>query len=176
VPARVRLVHEWLRTGEAPAEYHERVTRARAELRAALASGAIRFETRADGRLAVVEGAHHASLFLAYRLAPVVVARNPEFRFPGGAPHVKLTVAQYTEGHADLVAVCETLAEREPGWGGSPTIIGSPQGIGSVLSLEDVIEVVERHLCGRGGRPGLQDRAGGSPDSQDVIPVLEGPS
>ena len=38
------------------------------------------------------------------------------------------------------------LAALEPGWGGSPTIGGSPQGVSSLLTTEQVVEVVARHL------------------------------
>ncbi len=61
-------------------------------------------------------------------------------------PHAKFTVCQFTTGYCDLKAVVGELATLEPGWGGSPTIIGSPQGQGSSLSVEEVAEVVARYL------------------------------
>lgn len=36
--------------------------------------------------------------------------------------------------------------EQVKGWGGSPTIGGSPQGVSSTLTVEQVVEVVSRHL------------------------------
>ena len=36
--------------------------------------------------------------------------------------------------------------EREPGWGGSPTIGGSPQGVSSVIPTDEIVRIVEEHL------------------------------
>jgi len=79
-------------------------------------------------------------------LAPIVIAFNPAFRFQGGEPTRKFTVAQYKLGYVNLREVLRDLSELEPGWGGSPTIGGSPQGVSSKLSLEEVVEVVSCHL------------------------------
>jgi hypothetical protein len=46
----------------------------------------------------------------------------------------------------DLPAVRDELASLEAGWGGSPTIIGSPQGVDSNLPLETVVAIVAKHL------------------------------
>jgi hypothetical protein len=59
---------------------------------------------------------------------------------------VKDTIAQAELGWVDLPAVQAELAALEPGWGGSPTIIGSPQGVSSSLTLEQVTDVIARHL------------------------------
>lgn len=146
VVERVELVRRWLLDGEVPQVYRALADRNAESLRSQLARGEATFGVRAGGRVATVEGTHPGLLALGYRLAPVVVARNPAFRFQGGPPHAKLTVAQYASGYVDLVAVRDELAAREPGWGGSPTIIGSPQGEASALSTNDVAVVVERHL------------------------------
>jgi hypothetical protein len=74
------------------------------------------------------------------------VACDHAFRFRDGRPHRKFTVCQFSEGHVDLRGVKADLDAIERGWGGSPTIIGSPQGVGSQLSIELVLDVVERHL------------------------------
>ena len=58
----------------------------------------------------------------------------------------KYTVAQFENRYVDLSAVKEDLNEKESGWGGSPTIIGSPQGESSQLSKEEVAEIVAKHL------------------------------
>ncbi len=42
--------------------------------------------------------------------------------------------------------VLEELNSIEKGWGGSKTIIGSPQGIDSQLNKDDVINIVKKHL------------------------------
>ena len=93
----------------------------------------------------MVESTHRAATLVGYALAPVVVALNPAFKLGGGDAHKKFTVCQYTAGYVDLRAVVAELASMEAGWGGSPTIIGSPQGVGSTLTIDDVVMVVERH-------------------------------
>ena len=79
-------------------------------------------------------------------LAPVVVALNPEFRFRGGEPHRKFTVCQFSAGYCDIPGALRELNGLEEGWGGSPTIGGSPQGVSSALTVEEVVRVVTRHL------------------------------
>lgn len=70
--------------------------------------------------------------------AQVVVALNPNFN---GVR--KFTIA----GNGIGVSACtETLNAIEPGWGGHPTIIGSPREGGSHLSLEEVVRVVRECL------------------------------
>lgn len=148
IAKRVAAMQRWLLTGEEPAGYRERWCAERRDLAAAIADGRIKIELAADGRVATVASSHRAATSVGYSLAPVVVARNPEFRFQGGEPHAKFTVAQFVSGHVDLKAAGTELAVREAGWGGTPTIIGSPQGVGSTLTLDEVVEVVARHLIG----------------------------
>ena len=143
---RVAMMEHWLLTGEEPAEYRTRVDAERLEMIAALEDGAISVSTAHDGRIAVVESTHRAGTMIGYMKAPVVVALNPEFRVGGGEPHAKFTVCQFEAGYCDLRAMVAELVEREPGWGGSPTIVGSPQGQGSTLSIVEVVEVITHHL------------------------------
>jgi hypothetical protein len=147
VAERVAVTAHWLRVGEEPVAYRTALeTRART-LAEALASGALRITATAGGRIAVVEGAADGAVHLGYRLAPVVVALNPAFRFRGGPPHRKFTVCQYQTGYVDLRACRDRLAMLEPGWGGSETIIGSPQGTGSKVSLAEVVTAVAAALA-----------------------------
>lgn len=157
VEARVAAMRAWLEAGEIPARYLGVVDAERAESARALATGEIAIRTVADGRVAVVESGHRAALGLGYCLAPVVVARNPSFKLGAGEPHVKYTCAQHGPGYADIRAAGHELAGLEAGWGGSPTIVGSPQGVSSQLTLEQVTDVIVRHLkrchCTDGPRP-----------------------
>lgn len=145
---RVAKIALWLLTGEEPVGRREAWERERREIAVALETGAIEASVAHDGRVAVVKSAHRAAMPIGYRLAPVVVAMNPSFRMGASDPHLKYTVAQYQLGYVDMKSAMAELANREPGWGGSPTIIGSTQGVGSTLSLEVVVEVVSRHLIG----------------------------
>lgn len=96
--------------------------------------------------IAVVVSSHRAATSVGYSLAPVVVAFNPAFKLGGGEPHAKFTVCQFTGGYVDLKAAAAELSELESGWGGSPTIIGSPQGVGSRLTTDEVVSVVKKHI------------------------------
>ena len=143
---RVELVARWLDTGEMPRRYRQAAEARGRILAAALAGGALRVSTTAQGRIAVVEGSADGAVRIGYLRAPVVVALNPEFSFRHGPPHRKFTVCQYRPGYVDLAAAARTLAGREPGWGGSATIIGSPQGRSSELTIADVAAVVLANL------------------------------
>lgn len=143
---RVAMMERWLLTGDEPGEYRSIVERERADLIAALESGAIKVETTTHGKIAVVESTHRAATSVGYSMAPVVVALNPTFQFQGGAPHRKFTVCAFEAQHADIRSALAELATLEAGWGGSPTIGGSPQGVSSALTTDQVVEVVTRHL------------------------------
>lgn len=143
---RVATMETWLLTGEEPQQYRDSVERERLDMIAAMESGAIKSETRADGRIAVVESTHRAATSVGYSLAPVVVARNPAFKLGGGEAHVKFTICAFEAKFADIKSALAELATLEPGWGGSPTIGGSPQGVSSALTIDRVVSVLEKHL------------------------------
>ena len=48
----------------------------------------------------------------------------------------KLTIAQYDPSYLDMDRLAQDLNMLEPGWGGSATLLGSPQGASSALSLD----------------------------------------
>jgi hypothetical protein len=146
VADRVRAMEVWLLSGEEPASYRAQVERERTELIRALETGEISHRLAANGRIAVVESTHRAATSVGYSLAPVVVALNPTFRLGTGEPHRKFTICQYAGGFADIKAALAELNKLEPGWGGSPTIGGSPQGVSSTLTTDKVVEVVRRHI------------------------------
>ena len=131
---RVDFVGRWLVGGVlddgalAAAEAHAR------RLAEAWNSGALEIEVLDDARVARVRG--DGGLQLGYRFAPVVIAEGH-----GDAPR-KVTIGQFAVGHVDLVAVSARLSALEPGWGGSPTIIGSPQGVGARLPDDTIAAVV----------------------------------
>jgi hypothetical protein len=77
----------------------------------------------------------------------VVEALNPSFRLGAGEPHRKFTICAFEASkYADIKSALAELATLEPGWGGSPTIGGSPQGVSSTLSVERVVEVLTKYL------------------------------
>jgi len=145
IATRVGIMEEWLLTGQEPEQYRTSVECERAEMIRALESGEIRYST-ADGRIAVVDSTHRAATMVGYSLAPVVVARNPAFKLGAGEPHTKFTVCVFEPKFADIKSALTELAGLEPGWGGSPTIGGSPQGVSSTLTTEQVVEALAKHL------------------------------
>jgi hypothetical protein len=102
----------------------------------------------ADNRIAVVETTVRMGTDLAYRYAPVAVLVNPHFSFGGGPEHLKYTVCAYQPHYVDFQGLLTALRGREPGWGGNVTsgILGSPQGVSSQLTKDEVISLVEESL------------------------------
>lgn len=145
--ARVALIAEWLRAGTPPPD-HEAAAEVRCErLLSSLRLGATRVEARADGRIAVVVSLEPGALALGYRLAPVVIALNPAFRFPNDKTGPKFTIARFAPEHANLDAAVAAIEHLEQGWGGQAGIKGSPQNGGSQLALDQVVEIVAKSLC-----------------------------
>lgn len=143
---RVATMELWLLAGEEPEQYRTQVERERIDMITALESGTIRYEMVSFGLIAVVESTHRAALSIGYALAPVVVALNPSFRQGPSEPCKKFTICQFSGGFADIKSALAELDTLEAGWGGSPTIGGSPQGVSSKLTIDEVVAVVEKHL------------------------------
>lgn len=146
---RVAKMEQWILTGAEPESYRIQVEKERVDMVQALESGAIKIVRIEEGGLsliAVVESTHRAATMVGYALAPVVIALNPVFRFGSGDPHRKFTVCQFTPDFMNLRGAFDELSQLEPGWGGSPTIGGSPQGVNSTLSVEQVTRIVRYHL------------------------------
>lgn len=143
---RVATMERWLLTGDEPQQYRTQVEKERLDMITALETGQIKHETRSNGRIAVVEGTHRAATSVGYSLAPVVVALNPSFKQGPGDPYKKFTICQFAGGFADIESALAELNELENGWGGSPMIGGSPQGVSSRLTIDDVVSVVEKHI------------------------------
>jgi hypothetical protein len=133
----VVLARHWILTGRPGSRAAARAAAQR--LLCALADGSLLIEPANRGRVAVATGAVPGALTLAYRLAPVVVGIEPD---PDGGMR-RMVVAQWREGHVDLRRTLAMLAAREPGWGGSPTIIGSPQGRICRSSSNEVLAILQ---------------------------------
>jgi hypothetical protein len=143
---RVETLKKWLLTGEEPAGYREKFVAERQALAKAIADGTIDAKLVAEGKIARVISTHRAATSIGYCLAPVVVALNPKFSFQGSESHAKFTICQFAPGYVDLKSALSELNEIEAGWGGSSTIGGSPQGVSSALTIEQVVEAVTKHL------------------------------
>lgn len=143
---RVKLIEEWLETGNEPASYREKVNKDRIELVGMLERGDITYRTVFEGKLSLVTSTSIAGTSIGYSLSPVTSITNPTFSFQGNDPIVKHTVCQYKLGYVDLPAVLKDLNKIEQGWGGSPTIIGSPQGVSSKITQDQLAEIIGKHL------------------------------
>ena len=141
----VRAVMNWIELGHLQVPVQAAIAGGSEELRRRVADGEVKIYEALPLRIAVVEGAWPA-LTLGYRLAPIVVAVNPSFGVGGGPTYRKITIAQYEPRWVNLSKVLSDLTVKESGWGGSKTIIGSPQGIDCRSSLQECIDAVVRHL------------------------------
>jgi hypothetical protein len=130
---RVAGMARWLAQGCLAADLIARAQAQHASLTQAWNTGEIIVERTADSRVVTLRSARPDGLRVAYRFAPVVVA---EGQIEGCR---KLTVAQFMPGWIDMRALKAALAAEEPGWGGTGTILGSPQGGACRLPLADVV-------------------------------------
>jgi hypothetical protein len=137
----VALARNWILTGRPGAAMVARDSARR--LLVALRERRVTVSPANHGRVAVVNGHVPGTLGLGYRLAPVVVGLDPG---SATAPR-RIVVAQWQAGHVDLAAVLAELAAAEPGWGGSPTLIGSPQGRACGTGLDETLAVLDRNIC-----------------------------
>jgi hypothetical protein len=146
---RVQSMMAYLFEGIIPEVYLQQVHAERLAMIAALNAGEIRIEVvMNDGHaVAVVHSRHRFGTTLGYRLAPVVVAINDQFTINGGEPHRKVTICQWQEGYINLEAVAAALDAKaegiKVGWGGSRTIIGSPQGVDTQVSEAEILAAIE---------------------------------
>lgn len=117
----------------------------------AQAKAASEVSLHADGRIAVVVSKHRFATNLGYEEASVVVAFNPEmevdFKDVSKGTYRKFTVCRFDDHVAcDLPSALAELQVLESGWGGRGDIFGSPQGVSSQLTIDQVVEVVAKHL------------------------------
>jgi hypothetical protein len=137
----IQQTAEWILTGHVTAVWVERANHAAQTLFAAGSSGTIVLHRSTHPSIAVVEGFAPGALRLGYRLAPVIIAEAPSHA-SGGPPRRKLTIAQYDPSWVDLRGVARALSTEEAGWGGTDTIIGSPQGSAARTPVEQCISIL----------------------------------
>lgn len=163
VADRVAAARAWLAEDRLPGDAERRRAQIGAETVAAITDATVTLH--AQRTVAVVVSAHRLAFSVGYRHAPVVVATGPHppagAAAAGDAAGRKVTIGQYEPGWADLDAVAADLnaweaharqtADVPRTWGGQPTIKGSPQGVGTRLSVDDIVAAVDRHLLQRVG-------------------------
>lgn len=172
---RVELFAAWLSgddTVQSVLDRYEDI--ALGEAREALAN----LNVTVHGPIAVVVGSHRLAMSIGYRHAPMVIATNPAFSFTGGTPHRKHTVARWNTdalpafldwpGMTEALTNADPAATHESGWGGSTSIIGSPQGTASGLATPQVVEIVSGFLA-----DGIQQMAWDLGDYADYYAALQ---
>ena len=133
-------------------EYAEQIINERKDLIRARENKEIKILSSDYNEIIMVDSRHRAATMIGYAYAPVVLARNPEFKHSTGEMGQKYTLCQYDIGWIDLRKCIEELNILEekmggmPDWGGSPMIIGSPQGTPSVLTMHQVRNSIIHHI------------------------------
>ncbi len=141
---RIRLMESFLEFNVLPDGYKQKaLDKKKAQIRG-LYNGEIKIEKQEYG-VAYVESSHRGALEMGYCSAPIVVATNNEMIGEKYKYYKKHTICQHELGYLDLEKVTQDLNKIEKGWGGSLTIIGSPQGISSIIGKERILEIVKKH-------------------------------
>lgn len=99
--------------------------------------------------LIFVESTYRGAIGFGYRKAPIVIAKNTKYAFGKKTNRefgIKYTIAQYKENYINLENIRSKINTLEQGWGGSKVIIGSPQTNPSILTTEQIIEIVKDHV------------------------------
>jgi len=98
-------------------------------------------------KLCFVESTHRSGITHGYKKTPCVIAKNDKFIFGKGNTRKvgkKVTIAQYENNKfIDLNKLADNLNKKEQGWGGSKSIIGSPQDRPSQLDDETIINLTK---------------------------------
>jgi hypothetical protein len=133
---KVEVIMAWLARGDLRPDAPAQVEAFDCALLNAWRAGKITVETPIPGALAHVCSPMPGASAIGYRYAPVLLLEGEV----GGRR--KLTVAQFQPGHIDMPALAGRLGALEPGWGGSATIIGSPQGAACGIDAETVVRTM----------------------------------
>ena len=100
-----------------------------------------------DGKAVFVESSAKRSMEIGYEYAPIVIAYNPNFKWPDGHITPKYSIARYDKYvKLDLKGLLEELRKRNPKWGGLENIIGSPQGEDPKIIPEEMKELVKKYI------------------------------
>jgi hypothetical protein len=139
----VMMVYRILRNDvQAVSDCHELVMESRAAWAKAMSASNVTMH----GAVAVVESSHMMATQVGYSHADVVVAVNPtmlkDFKDPSKGTYLKYTVCK-RDDHVPYLIDFQALNALENGWGGRPTIGGSPQGTDSCLTLEQVLSCIK---------------------------------
>jgi hypothetical protein len=147
---RVKLIEEFLKTGEQPSKYVTEYDNTIEQIIQSCADGTTTIKLHEKG-FTVVESPYMKAFDMGYTQSPLVVACNKKFDPRNtGTTQVKVTIGQHPSAQLidfsklikDLNAVEPSYVEKENQWGGSSTIFGSPVKTGTLLDLEQIIDMV----------------------------------
>lgn len=101
-----------------------------------------------DNKFVFVESNYRGAIGLGYRYAPVVLAKNPSYRFgQDGLKGVKYTIAQFNSSHVNIEKVLNRILVLEDDWGGdNNSIIGSSQREPSKLTTDQIFDIIKQEL------------------------------
>jgi hypothetical protein len=126
----------WLTSGILPASGLVRAMQEGDAKVCAWNAGKLKVSQTTDPMIVTLRSTVPFGLREAYRWAPIVVA-EATINFQR-----KLTVAQFETGWLNMASLRQRLNDIEPGWGGSATLLGSPQGASSKIELEALVRAV----------------------------------
>jgi len=100
-----------------------------------------------EGKAVFIESSAKRSMEIGYENAPIVIAYNPNFKWPDGHITPKYSIARYDKYvKFDLKGLLEELRKRNPKWGGLENIIGSPQGENPEIKPEEMKKIIEKYI------------------------------
>ena len=100
-------------------------------------------------KLVFIKSVNRGACGIGYKYAPVTIALNPSYRFGIDDSRIygkKWIIAQQTDGFVDMGGILYELSKIENGWGGSPSIIGSPQDRPSKILKDDIVDIVTKKM------------------------------
>jgi hypothetical protein len=133
----VAIMGDWLTTGTVPAQVEAEVRKADMHAAAAWGLGQISVTPLCGGIIAYVKSDFRGAMVLGYCTTPVVISESAL-----GTVR-KITIAQFAPGHVDMALLALRLNLLESGWGGSATILGSPQSMGPALEITTIIHLIQ---------------------------------
>jgi len=100
-----------------------------------------------EGKTVFIKSSAKRSMEIGYEYAPVVIAYNPNFKWPDGHLTPKYSIARYDKYvKFDLKGLLEELRKRNPKWGGLENIIGSPQGEDPEIKPEEMKQIIKKYI------------------------------
>ncbi len=133
-------------------------------------SGGLTVHFADDPRIVRLRWSRAGGLQLGYRFGPVVIARTYGFA------HRAVAIGQFCPGYLDLTGVRATLCTIEAGWGGSASLLCSPQGLGTHLPHRvierAVIAALDKRASSRSSSGDAQGgRANSAPSGVGTVTV-----